>query len=356
MPTTPGMASAAARVGIRVDVGDTAPPGCRRIAAEVIAPPPWPSAEPPPVLFCFPGGGISRHYFDLAVPGYSFAEYACERGFVTVLVDHPGTGDSDVPDDGWSLTPEAIARVDAAAVDRVLAALENGEVTGVPPLRPAAVIGIGHSMGGLLLIYQQAGYPRFDGLAVLGWCARGLPEYLDESERELSSLDDSFEDRLVEGAKRLFGEPLPTQESGTEGLLIKNPIPGEVRRALAEARSRLLAVAGYASLIPRSAARESARIEVPVFLGVGEHDIAAGHHAIPAEFPTSRDVTLFVLAGAGHNHNVEAGREELWARIADWAGDLTRRAAGKPRSARSLRTAQLDLPAAHCIVSTMHRA
>jgi alpha-beta hydrolase superfamily lysophospholipase len=355
MPRTPGMASAAARVGIRVDVGDAAPPGCRTIAAEVVTPQPWSAAEPPPVLFCFAGGGISRHYFDLAVPGYSFAEYACERGFVTVLMDHPGTGDSDVPDDGWSLTPETIARADAAAVDGVLAALKNGEVAGVPPLRPATVIGVGHSMGGLLLIYQQAGFPRFDGLAVLGWCARGLPEYLDESERELSSLDD-FEDRLVEGAKRLFGEPLPTQESGTEGLLTKNPIPDDVRRALAEARSRLLAVAGYASLIPRSAARESARIDVPVFLGVGEHDIVTGHHAIPAEFPTSRDVALFVLAGAGHNHNVEPGREELWARIADWADDLTRRAAGKPRSARGQRAAQLDLPAACCIVSTMHQA
>jgi hypothetical protein len=188
-------------------------------------------------------------------------------------------------------------------------------------------------MGALLLIHQQAGYLRFDGLALLGWCARGLPEYLDESERGLTSLDGSFEDRLVEGAKRRFGEPLPMQETGTSGLLIKNPIPADVHRVLAGTRSRLLAVAGYASLIPRSAARASARVDVPVFLGVGEHDIAAGHHAIPAEFPASRDVTLFVLAGAGHNHNVEPGREELWARIIDWAGDLTRRAAGRPQPA-----------------------
>jgi alpha-beta hydrolase superfamily lysophospholipase len=345
-PTTPGRASAVTRVMMRVDVGDVAPPGCRTIAVDVVAPPPWPAAEPPAVLFCFPGGGISRRYFDLAVPGYSFAEYACGRGFVTVLVDHPGVGDSDVPDDGWTLTPEAVARVNAAAVGRALAALENGEVTGVPPLRPAAVIGVGHSMGALLLIYQQAGYPRFDGLALLGWCARGLPEYLDESERELASLDGSFEDRLVDGAKRMFDGPRPVQETGISGLLIKNPIPGEVRQALAEARSRLLAVAGYTSLIPRSAARASARVDVPVFLGVGEHDIAVGHHAIPAEFPASRDVTLFVLAGAGHNHNVEPGREELWARIIDWAGDLTRRAAGRPQPAQDLRAAHLDLPAA----------
>ena len=62
------------------------------------------------VLFCFPGGGMSRRYFDLAAPGYSFAEYACERGFTVITVDHPGVGDSDAPDDGWTLTPEVVAR------------------------------------------------------------------------------------------------------------------------------------------------------------------------------------------------------------------------------------------------------
>jgi alpha-beta hydrolase superfamily lysophospholipase len=317
---------------MRVDVSDVAPAGCRMLAMEVVAPaagaPAW-LADPPAVMFCFPGGGMSRRYFDLAAPGYSFAEYACERGFVTVLIDHPGVGDSDVPDDGWTLTPETVARVNAAAAERMLVALAAGVVAGLPPLRPAAVIGVAHSMGALLLIYQQAGYPRFDGLALLGWCARGLPEYLDESERELASLDGSFEDRLVEGAKRLFGGPRPARETGISGLLIKNPIPAEVRQALVETRSRLLAVAGYASMIPRSAARASARVGIPVFLGVGEHDIATGHHAIPAEFPACRDITLFVLAGAGHNQNVEPGREQLWARITGWAGDLARRGAGQ---------------------------
>jgi hypothetical protein len=59
---------------------------------------------------------------------------------------------------------------------------------------------------------------------------------------------------------------------------------------------------------------------VPLFLGVGEHDIATEHHTIPSSFPASRDVTLFVLDGAGHNHNVEPGRAQLWERVTDWAG------------------------------------
>jgi alpha-beta hydrolase superfamily lysophospholipase len=317
---------------MRVDVSDVAPAGCRTLAMEVVAPaadaPAW-LADPPAVLFCFPGGGMSRRYFDLAAPGYSFAEYACERGFVTVLADHPGVGDSDVPDDGWTLTPETVARVNAAAAGQMLAALKAGGVAGLPPLRPAAVIGVAHSAGALVLIHHQARRRQFDGVILLGWCGCGLPEYLDDSERALTSLPGPLTPRLVEGAKRRFGDPLHTLPRGGSQMLVANSMPAGAHQALADTRSPLLAVVGYASLIPGSVRPAAAIVDVPVFIGVGEHDIATGHHAIPAEFPASRDVTLFVLAGAGHNHNVEPGREDLWARVTDWAGDLTRRGAGQ---------------------------
>jgi alpha-beta hydrolase superfamily lysophospholipase len=315
---------------MRVDVSDVAPAGCRTLAMEVVAPaadaPAW-LADPPAVMFCFPGGGMSRRYFDLAAPGYSFAEYVCERGFVTVLIDHPGVGGSDVPDDGWTLTPETVARVNAAAVERMLAALAPGGVAGLPPLRPAAVVGVAHSAGALVMIHHQARHRQFDGVTLLGWCGRGLPEHLDESERALSSQPESLVARLVEGAKRRHDEPLPALPRGSSRLLVASTMPPGVHQALIDARSWLLAVVGYASLIPGSAARAAARVDVPVFLGVGEHDIAVDHHAIPAEFPASGDVTLFVLAGAGHNQNVEPNREQLWARITGWAGDLARRRA-----------------------------
>jgi hypothetical protein len=92
---------------------------------------------------------------------------------------------------------------------------------------------------------------------------------------------------------------------------------------LAGARAPLLAVVGCAAMVPGSAGEAAARVNVPIFIGVGEHDIAVDHHAIPAEFPASGDITLFVLQDAGHNHNVEPGREQLWARIISWAGGLS---------------------------------
>ena len=164
---------------LRVDVSDVAPPGCKELALQVVPP----AGTPQAILVCFPGGGMTRGYFDLAAPGYSFAGYASRRGFLVVLVDHPGTGDSDAPDDGWTLTPQVVAHIEAAAVDRAVALLRAGDVDGVPALpRQAAVIGVAHSMGAHLLIHQQALSGGYDGLVLLGWGGHGLPQYLDAAD------------------------------------------------------------------------------------------------------------------------------------------------------------------------------
>ncbi|MCW2935077.1 MAG: alpha/beta hydrolase [Actinomycetia bacterium] len=321
-----------------------APPGCKELALEVIAQAAGLDA-PRAVLVCFPGGGMTRRYFDLPVPGYSFARYASARGFLVVLADHPGTGDSDAPDDGWSLTPKAVAGIEAAAVDRVLAVLRAGDVDGIPPLAPAAtVIGVAHSMGAHLLIHQAAllssrGAPPdpparlrrepsglYAGLVLLGWGGHGLPEYLDPADRTLGELDETdpvaFARELVTSARRRFHEPFPVMQRGRSQLLVKNALAADVRQALAGARAPLLAIVGHASMIPGSAKRAAAAVDVPVFLGVGEHDIATSHHLIPNEFPASDDITLYVLPGAGHNQNVEPRREELWKRVTSWADQL----------------------------------
>jgi alpha-beta hydrolase superfamily lysophospholipase len=262
---------------------------------------------------------MSRHYFDLPVPGYSFAEYAAAAGFVTVLVDHPGVGDSDVPDDGWTLTPQVVGAVDAAAVRYVLNLLESGSVRGLPALQPSVVIGVGHSAGAHLVLHQQADARPYDAMVLLGWGGHGLPEYLDENERTLGADSDLLESQLVEGARRRFGQPFVGQRPGNSRLLLSDRVSSDGRHALLGAHSRLFAVVGYATLIPGSAAAAATTVDVPLFLGVGERDIVVRHHELPAEFPAARDISLFILEGAGHNHNVEPNRELLWRRIADWA-------------------------------------
>jgi pimeloyl-ACP methyl ester carboxylesterase len=319
---------------VRVDVSDVAPPGCKELALEVIPPrddQPGGGAggkaggkPPKAVLFCFPGGGMNRRYFDLAAPGYSFAQYAARRGFLVVLVDHPGIGDSDAPDDGWTLTPEVVAGIEVAAVDRLLAQLQTGDTP---------VIGIAHSMGASLLIHQQAlrtkspaSKDTIKGIALLGWAGHGLPQYLDEQDRALGELGETDPAALIESARRRFGkDPFPVLQRGSSQLLIANPLPADAHQALVAARAPLLAVPGHASLIPGSARRAAAAVDVPVFLGVGENDIATSHRLIPNDFPASRDITLFILKGAGHNQNVEPGRHELWERVTSWADQLASR-------------------------------
>jgi len=321
------------RIPLRADVANVAPAGCKTLAAEIVAGDDI--AHDSTVLFCFPGGGMSRRYFDLAADSYSFAEYAARRGYVVVLVDHPGVGESDVPDDGWTLTPQVVARVNSVAVTELIETLRAGTVKGLPALDPKLTLGVAHSAGSLILIHHQSGYPRFDGVVLLGWGGHGLPEYLDATERALASQPDLLLPRLIEGAKKRHDEPLATIAHGGSRMFVANSMSPEAHQALVDARSRLLAVVGYASMIPRSASAAAALIDVPVFVGVGEKDLAVRHHEIPAEFPVSRDVTLFVLEGAGHNQNVEPNRAELWARFLGWSHTLTAQAGARLDAAAS---------------------
>lgn len=49
------------------------------------------------VLFCLPGGGASREFFDLA-PDYSFAARMNKAGHDVILMDHPNTASNILSD------------------------------------------------------------------------------------------------------------------------------------------------------------------------------------------------------------------------------------------------------------------
>ena len=87
------------KVPMRVDLGERALAGSRHIAADLFVPDQVQRSSP--VWCCVPGGGISRAYFDLEVPGatdpYSMARFAAERGHFVLTIDPPGVGGSDLP-------------------------------------------------------------------------------------------------------------------------------------------------------------------------------------------------------------------------------------------------------------------
>jgi pimeloyl-ACP methyl ester carboxylesterase len=285
--------------------------------------------DPAVVLVCLPGGGMSRRYYDLDVApelglgNYSMARHLAGRGFVVVTLDPPAVGGSDVPDDGYSLSPAVVADVLACAVDRVLDGLRAGTLDPeLPPFPGVVSIGVGHSAGGLLTVHQQARHRTHRALALLGFAGGGLVDALTDEERGYAGDPDRTAREIARLAAVRFGRPLPISQTSTSAYLLGGPVPKAVEGALGEARAHLLALVGLTAMIPGASDPELTAVDVPVFLGVGTGDITGDPFRIPPSFRASRDVTLFVLEDSGHNHNAAPTREKLWDRLAAWAYSL----------------------------------
>jgi pimeloyl-ACP methyl ester carboxylesterase len=203
------------------------------------------------------------------------------------------------------------------AVSQVLAMLRAGTTESALPALPDLVsIGVGHSAGGLLTCYQQAAHHTHDALALLGFAGCGLPVALTDGEREYADDPDRFRAdrrRLIE---LRYVDPLPPGTTAASDYLIAVEVPDEVRASIERSSTRLLALVGLTAMTPGASAAELAAIDVPVFLGIAEHDIIDDPRRAPADFPNASDITLFVLRDAGHNHNVAPSRAVLWDRLA----------------------------------------
>jgi pimeloyl-ACP methyl ester carboxylesterase len=281
-------------------------------------------AKPPVVVVCLPGGGMSRQYFDLDVDpaegNYSMARHLARSGFFVITIDHLGIGESSRPDDGYALTPEVVADVNDYVSALLVDGLRRGGlVAGLPGLPGLVSIGLGHSAGAGLTVHQQARHGSHAALALLGYHGRGLPSHLTEAERGWADDPEGLRREIARLVQERFGDPLPVMARGSSQLLVGAPMSEAVHDALVAARANLLALVGLSSMIPGSYGPQLAAIDVPVFLGLGSKDLTDAIHEIPAQFRSSSDVSLFVLDGSGHNHNVAPNRELLWDRLARWA-------------------------------------
>ena len=262
----------------------------------------------PVVLCCFSGGGVSSRYFEL--DGFDMAGYLAAAGLAVVLIDHPAIGGSDAPADPWLLSPQTVAAVEVAAVRRL--ADELG-------FREPILVGLGHSMGAMIVAYQQDICRPYAGLALLGYSGRGLPEVLEPGERAVADDPDQVRAHLAELARQRFGVPLVGAGGAPSEMMTgPAPLPGALA-ALARAEAPLLAVCGEATLLPGAHARQLASVDVPVLLAVGEHDIVGPSSELAGYFPASPDLEVEVIPGTYHNSNVAPARELLWDRVATWA-------------------------------------
>jgi hypothetical protein len=77
-------------------------------------------------------------------------------------------------------------------------------------------------------------------------------------------------------------------------------------------------------MLPGNVAPEAASIDVPVFVGLGELDMAGPPQDAPKAFTGSAAVTFYLLPKAGHSHFLFEARRGLFDCLAEWALTATR--------------------------------
>ena len=296
---------------MRLDVSEHMPfCGVHSIAVEAF----WSSELcedqlPTQILFCKPGGAMNRNYFSLVAQEdytYNFAHYMACRNIIVVTIDHLGVGESSVPKEGYELTLETLAAANDVAVQQILNLFANGKYCeNLPALTKLRPIGVGHSMGAMLAVVQQYKYGSYQGLLLLGFCNRGIPDLLSEEQKPY--IDNSALARrdAVILAREYFIEPYvqnTRERAVVNGKAKKSLVSDIAKQAVAKTEAPLLAVGGMMSLIPGSIRPEMEGVEVPIFLGIGDSDLIENPHTVPAEFPACKDISLIVLPQTGHNH------------------------------------------------------
>ena len=183
------------------------------------------------------------------------------------------------------------------------------------------LIGVGHSLGGLITIEQQSKWHSYDRVAVLGYTA--LPS--DDPTPYPQRLNAALELLAFQAPDTFAAGYLDVPRSSLEGFFYGDFVDREVISADARAATVMPRVAGAAAMVYGGAANAAARIDVPVFLCFGEQDLSPEPRREPAAYWSSDDVTVFVLRGSAHCHNLAPGRAQLWNRLVDWMASGTDR-------------------------------
>src|ERR1700722_11735368 len=204
-------------------------------------------------VYCLAGGGLTTGYYDIVAegyPGYSMAEYMAERGILVVAVDHPGIGTSAPVPDLYDVTPTRAARLHHEIASQLGDELRRGSLMpGLGALEDLSWVGLGHSMGGMLVDVVQGRHATFDAIVGLGHGGEGLPEVLNEEELLLADRPlEEVEAGIVQLARRRC-EPLRMGRSAAPDFFDET-VPEGVRNAFAGARDELLYTCGLAAIIP----------------------------------------------------------------------------------------------------------
>jgi pimeloyl-ACP methyl ester carboxylesterase len=273
------------------------------------------------IVIAVPGGTYSRAYWHQdpsALPGYSFCEHLCLAGVTVVAVDNLGTGDSTRPSDPDLVTPELMGDANAQLATQIRSRAASGTLDeGLRPMESPEVIGVGHSLGGLVTLLQQSKWRSYDRIAVLGYTAVPSEDPAPYPDR----LNAALEMLAVQARDTFDNGYLEVPRSSLEAFFYGDFVDRNVVASDAKTATVMPRIAGAAAMVYGSAADAAARIDVPVFLAFGEQDLSPDPRKEAIAYQSSQDITVFVLPGSAHCHNLAPTRLLLWNRLLNWIGD-----------------------------------
>jgi len=224
------------------------------------------------VLLALHGAGAVKEnsWGPLVVPGYSFALHAYDEGRATVAIDLPGYGESE--GNPYLTGIEDFAFVVDQIVDQLRVRFEH-------------VVGVGHSMGAIVVNVAQAAFESFDAIIPAayshgGGSAEGCSKRNGTGIRK--TLFTSYADgRVVEDFVRRLRPPKPTL-GGNFWLYGGHP---------------------DAPHVAPTGDDLTAAVTVPVLIIFGGDDClwdTSKYAEEPSHYPSSPDVKIVVVPRAGH--------------------------------------------------------
>jgi alpha-beta hydrolase superfamily lysophospholipase len=315
---TPGEKTAMAPTILTFDVTDALPAEVTQgervtIVARLFVPP-----EPPrgrmTVLTCLHGGSYDWRYYHVEVPGhpgYSMAEHMAALGHVVITVDQLGVGESSRPANARKAVRQVVAAATHAAMQQAYQRLRDGTLDPrLPPCADLLKVGIGHSMGGMTVITEQAEFATYDLTAVLGHSNFGA--YIEA------------DGKLVKNSAP-FDPASPDYKTLDRDRVMRSfhwdTTPAAVLAADAAIAVQYPAILGWEAQ-QGGTEQDAGRITTPIFLVMGERDVSHDPHAELELYSGSPDLTFMVLGEAAHCHNFAPSRRRLWNRLDRWIGSL----------------------------------
>jgi pimeloyl-ACP methyl ester carboxylesterase len=269
------------------------------------------------VIALLNGGTYDKRYFHFEVPGrgdYSMAEFLAARGHVVILLDHLGVGESSRVARQMAATRQVAARANHAAVVEFAGRLRAGTLDpSIAAMPEFTLVGGGHSMGGMATITQQAECSTYDRVLILGYTAIGVHLTIDGAlvSADPGPLDASQPDyRLVDRA--------PLHEG-----FHWDDVPADVIAFDDTLRVEVPYVLSMESISTGIVSADAGRIDVPVYICLGERDVSPDPYAEPSYYKASPYVTLHILPRSGHCQNFASTRTEMYDRIDRWIRSLS---------------------------------